>query len=212
MFWKIVSGLIIRDFDESIVDHQPEQLALVKSGAPLEFTAGSLYHLGQSLKGVFEQGAVPSEGNGVFLTRVPHKFLHFFTRKADTPFIALVKAETFNGLAREGRACLEIWGGDRAKGVIDPYPRTLEPLLIADIEEIWVEPKVWEWYQQLLRILSGSQEYSDRLNALSEKVRLVEKLSPIHGQYPDSKMLKDYLELRGLQYDIPAFRQCQDEQ
>jgi hypothetical protein len=213
VFWKIVSYGEIKEFDESIVDHQPEQMALVQSGGPLEFTIGSIYHLGMSLESFIEQGSVPSDGEGVFFTRVPHKFLHFsFTRRADTPFIARVSSETFNRLASEGKACLEIWGGDRARGVIDPYPRTFEPLLLDDIEEIWVGHNVWARYQHILNGPSGLQERCDRLKTLSEsgKVRLVGELSPIHGIIPDRDKVKEYLESRGLQYYIPAFRQRHD--
>ncbi len=213
MFWKIVSTSSIMEFDESIVDHRPEQMALVQSGVTLEFTSGSIYHLGLSLESLMEQGAVSSEGNSVFLTRVPHKYLHFsFTRRADTPFIARIKTETFNRLVSEAKACLEIWGGDRAKGVIDPYPRSLEPLLIDDIEEIWVGQNVWERYQQVMESTGGPEERSNRLKALrqSGKVQLVEELSPTYGRMPDREKVKSFLESRNLQHDIPGFRQRED--
>ncbi len=201
------------ELDERAIDRRPDQMALVKSGVPLEFGPGSLYHLGESLDSVIEQGVVPSGEDGVFLTRVPHKFLHFnFVRRADSPFIARVSTETFNALADKRRARLERWGGDPGQGILDPYPRVLEPLSIDDIEEIWVGPKVWERYQDILRGEKGSEELRDRLRLLIDggKLRLVEELAPIRGWIPERERIEAYLVSRGLQKEIPALRPGQN--
>ncbi|MCX5667195.1 MAG: hypothetical protein NTY34_02650 [Candidatus Omnitrophica bacterium] len=201
---------IIRSVDaprapESALDLLPEQQDLAKSGKPLEFTEGILYHGMNGLDEFILSNMLSGE---ILLGRGPYyEALYAFHKEdANHPAILLFSTNLFNRLAREGMAELRI------PGKIDPYPAITSPVSLDAVLEIWIDEDAGERYRNIMANPSSETEVA--LKPMLEGLFASGKIKIIPGfRRAAEKIYKDqqnaiarYMMERDLFAMIPAFK------
>ena len=200
---------------EDRVDTRPDQTALVRSGQPVEFGAGWLYHGRDGLDEALASGRADGPS---YLTRAPHVWaVGHFHALSKSPAILVVPAEGFNRLRNEGRAVLEA-EIDHASGIMDPYPKILEGIPMDLVREIWIDGETADRYERLTaRPPDGLSEGEARLKAALAVFRSRGKFVVIPGLahtepptgdfYPKAyEAVGAHFVGAGLAAAIPAFR------
>lgn len=134
---------------ENSCDLLPDQKALVRSGRPLEFTEGFLYHGRDGLDEAFLSGAI--EGTSYF-TRAPHVWaVGAFHEGSTSPAVFVVNALDFNKWRDSGSAVLE-GEVDIASGIMDPYPKVQSGFPLTSVIKIWTDADTGDRYERLLNL------------------------------------------------------------
>lgn len=132
---------------EDQIDQRPAQKKLVRSGRPLEFTAGYLYHGRDGLDEILASGSIPGES---YFTRAPHVWaVGAFHKNSHSPAILVVDALDFNRLRNSGRATLEA-EVDREHGIMDPYPRIDQGFDLEMVKQIWIDQDTAARFEALI--------------------------------------------------------------
>jgi len=132
---------------ENRIDQLPEQKAIVRSGKPLEFGAGYLYHGRDGLDEILINEHIPGQS---YWTRAAHVWaIGSFHDQAQSPAIFVISALDFNRLRDEGKAVLEAEVSMDA-GIMDPYPKITSEIPLDMVEQIWIGQDTWIRYQDLL--------------------------------------------------------------
>jgi len=131
---------------ENRVDARPDQKDLVRSGRPLEFGDGLLYHGRDGLDEALKFGRVTGPS---YLTRAPHVWaVGPFHDGSRSPAIFVISALDFDRLLEERKAVLEA-EVDREAGIMDPYPRILDGFPLDMVREIWIDRDTADRYEKL---------------------------------------------------------------
>lgn len=200
---------------EDAVDQRPDQKRLVRSGGPLEFTAGALYHGRAGLDDILLSGWIAGAG---YLTRAPHVWaIGSFHKSSSGPAVFKIEAEAFNRLRDTGQAALEAEIAPEA-GIMDPYPRITAGFSLDLAVEIWIDEDTAARYDRLVE--KKETDLSLRDNTLRKAVlrlrgenRLYVLPGLRHTQlgeqdyYPAAfEAVGAFFMRRKLQQQIPGFR------
>lgn len=200
---------------EDRVDARPDQKELVRSGRPLEFAEGLLYHGRDGL----DEALLAGRADGVsYLTRVPHVWaVGPFHDQSRSPAIFVISARSFNRLRDEGKAVLEA-EIDKGSGIMDPYPMIPGGIPLDVVLEIWIDQDTAERYKGLLaRPAEGLSERDRALRTAVSEWQAAKKLIAIPGLghaafsaedfYPAAfEAVGAYFVGHGLPDRIPVFR------
>ncbi len=161
---------------ESKLDRTDEQVELLKTGRPIEFGKGLLYHERDGLDDVILAGF--TFGN-MPLTRVGHQWAtSYFNKSAKSPAIFVINTEVFNQRLRKGEASLKT-AGWRFYGRVDPYPTIHTPVSLDEISEIWVSEDTFERYKKIIE--NPKDDIEKALKPNLERLINIGKLKAIPG-------------------------------
>lgn len=193
---------------ERAVDERPGQKELLKSGKPLEFDDGLLYHGRDGLDKVLLQEEVRGYSP---LTRAPQKWaIHRFVRESKSPAVFVVKTSVFNSMLSRGLAHMSV----DEEG--NPYPEFLGPVKLEDIEEVWIDEVTDKRYEEMAQNPASPDDIimADRFGTLlaSGKVKVVPDLNhdnpdrntTLHNAF---MAIGRYFEARHLADRIPGVRE-----
>jgi len=118
---------------EELLDDLPQQNELLKSGKPLRFGEGLLYHGALDVRNHLALGAIQPGREPIFFTRVGFYWANFLYQQTDRqiPGIFLFDAAFFNKRLDQGKAEMEI-------EMFDPYMETAHEISLSDILEVWI--------------------------------------------------------------------------
>ncbi len=200
---------------EDNLDRLPEQIDLVKSGRPLEFTEGYLYHGRANLDDILLSGWIPGTS---YFTRAPHVWaIGSFRREYSAPAIFMLQSGQFNRLRNNGEAALEA-EIDKNSGIMDPYPKIKNGFALEIVKEIWIDEDTFERYKRLLQ--ADGKNLSPRNAALKKSILLLretDRLKTIPGLHHASLMKSSFYPIayektgkffiqRALHTKMPRFR------
>jgi len=197
---------------ETILDMMSEQQQLIKSGKPLEFGPGLLYHGGDGLDEAILNNHIPG---GFLSTRVGHEHgIGCFEEKSQSPAIFVFRTRVFNELLYKGQATMGI-RTDRSKGVVDPYPDIRAPLSLNDVEEIWIDEDTEQRYSQIIQNPTTDIERTLRPKLISlfksGKIKVIKDLkhTTLSDTYEDMERVNtaigQYMMDRNLFDQMPKF-------
>jgi hypothetical protein len=200
---------------EDRVDQLPEQQALIRSGRPLEFTEGFLYHGRDGLDDALLEGSVQGTS---YLTRAPHVWaVGPFHEGSRSPAIFVVQALDFDRWRDSGAAVLEA-AIDTSAGIMDPYPKVISEFPLSSVAEIWTDEDTGARYSRLLEtpdhaLSPGERRLKEAIRPWIEKGKFV-VLRELHHSRLDRlnffpaayEIVGGYFVDRSLVDRIPRFR------
>ncbi len=200
---------------EDRIDRLPEQQALVRSGRPLEFTEGFLYHGRDGLDDALLDGSIRGTS---YLTRAPHVWaIGPFHEGSQSPAIFVIQALDFDLWRDSGKAAFEA-EIDKTAGIMDPYPKVLSEFPLSSVAEIWTDEDTGDRYGRLLKtpddaLSSAERRLKDAVRPWIEKGKIVVLRGLRHSRldrlvfYPAAyEAAGRYFMERGLIDRMPKFR------
>jgi len=206
---KVPGAFLGIPFDpENAIDKQPDQVAIVKSGEPLEFGEGYLYCGRDGLDSAIFRNSVSGE---LLLTRIGHQYAaQSFTPNAQSPAILVLSSNKFNLMMQQGMASIN-YVGDRVKGFVDPYPKIIGDVHLDEFEEIWVDEETYGRYTEIINRDDSTWDpiTKARLQELMQlgKIKVIAGFNRMKiGENEPYEYVGQYMLDRGFFDHIPGFR------